>query len=227
MINEPDLGLGIDTGGTYTDAAILNMENGTIISKAKALTTRANLSIGIKNAILGLDGSLLSRIKLLAISSTLATNSVVEGKGCRVGLILIGHEASMNIPVDELVLVSGGHTLVGNVLLELDTEAIERFVLRAKDKVDGFAISSYLSVRNPEHELAAKALVQSITNAPVVCGHELSSALGFNERTITAVLNARLIPVIVELISSIKNVQDALDIHTPLMIVKGDGSLNG
>ncbi len=225
MINEPDLGLGIDTGGTYTDAAILNMENGTIISKAKALTTRANLSIGIKNAILGLDGSLLSRIKLLAISSTLATNSVVEGKGCRVGLILIGHEASMNIPVDELVLVSGGHTLVGERAAELDTEAIERFVLRAKDKVDGFAISSYLSVRNPEHELAAKALVQSITNAPVVCGHELSSALGFNERTITAVLNARLIPVIVELISSIKNVQDALDIHTPLMIVKGDGSL--
>ena len=91
-----DLGLGIDTGGTYTDAAILDMADGRVLSKAKALTTRGDLTVGIGNAISALDRSLYGRIRLLAVSSTLATNSVVEGKGCRVGLIVIGH---VNSPI--------------------------------------------------------------------------------------------------------------------------------
>ncbi len=102
---------------------------------------------------------------------------------------------------------------------------VRTFIEAVKNKVDGFAVSSYLSVRNPEHEVAVKAMVQSMTKHPVVCGHELSSALGFNERTITAVLNARLIPIIADLIASLKRVQDRMDIRAPLMIVKGDGSL--
>ena len=218
-------GLGIDTGGTYTDAAILSMDDGTIISKAKALTTRNDLAVGISNAISKLDHSLFGNIRLVAISSTLATNSVVEGKGCRVGLVVIGHEAVQNIPVDEMVQIKGGHNLQGERRAELDLEAAEEFVLRTRDKVDAYAISGYLSVRNPEHEMAVKRLVQSLCPHSVVCGHELSSALGFHERTITAVLNARLIPIIADLIASLKKVQERLDIKAPLMIVKGDGSL--
>lgn len=221
----PNLGLGIDTGGTYTDAVILRMDDGTVMSKAKALTTRNDLALGIGNAINMLDHTLFDAIRLLAVSSTLATNSVVEGKGCRVGLIVIGHDAVANIPVDELHQVKGGHNLQGEKRSDLDLESAQEFVLRVKDKVDAFAISGYLSVRNPEHEVAVKKMVQSLTPYPVVCGHELSSALGFNERTITAVLNARLIPIIADLIASIKRVQGKLNILAPLMIVKGDGSL--
>jgi N-methylhydantoinase A/oxoprolinase/acetone carboxylase beta subunit len=221
----PNLGLGIDTGGTYTDAVILRMDDGTVMSKAKALTTRNDLALGIGNAINMLDHTLFDNIRLLAVSSTLATNSVVEGKGCRVGLIVIGHEAVANIPVDELQQVRGGHNLQGEKRSDLDLGAAQEFVLRVKDKVDAFAISGYLSVRNPEHEIAVKKMVQSLTPYPVVCGHELSSALGFNERTITAVLNARLIPIIADLIASIKRVQGKMNILAPLMIVKGDGSL--
>ena len=220
-----NLGLGIDTGGTYTDAAILNMDDGRVLSKAKALTTRNDLAVGIGNAIDKLDHSLFTKIRLVAISSTLATNSVVEGKGCRVGLIVIGHEAVPNIPVDELVQIKGGHNLQGERRAELDLEQAREFAGSVKDKVDAFAISSYLSVRNPEHENAVKQLVQELTPHPVVCGHELSSALGFHERTITAVLNARLIPIITDLIASLKRVQSRMNIKAPLMIVKGDGSL--
>ena len=219
------LGLGIDTGGTYTDAAILSMSNGNVLSKAKALTTRHDLAEGIGNAIEMLDHDLFKRIRLVAISSTLATNSVVEGKGCRVGLIVIGNDPPANIPVDEMLLVRGGHNLQGDEKAPLDVDMVRTFIEAVKNKVDGFAVSSYLSVRNPEHEVAVKAMVQSMTKHPVVCGHELSSALGFNERTITAVLNARLIPIIADLIASLKRVQDRLDIRAPLMIVKGDGSL--
>src|SRR5512133_3906087 len=121
----PNLGLGIDTGGTYTDAAILSMDTGQVLSKAKALTTRHDLAEGIGNAISNLDRSLFTHVRLLAVSSTLATNSVVEGKGCRVGLIVIGHDATPNIPVDELCQIKGGHNLQGEKRSELDTEAAQ------------------------------------------------------------------------------------------------------
>lgn len=220
-----NLGLGIDTGGTYTDAVIVDIGDGTVMSKAKALTTRQDLAQGIAKAIDMLDHSLFKQVRLLAISSTLATNAVVEGKGCRVGLIVIGHEAGRNIPVDEVVQIEGGHNLHGLREAELGVESAREFILRVKDKVDAFAISSYLSIRNPEHENKIKEMVKSLTSCPVVCGHELSSALGFHERTITAVLNARLIPIVRDLIMSIKQVQEQMDLHAPLMIVKGDGAL--
>jgi N-methylhydantoinase A/oxoprolinase/acetone carboxylase beta subunit len=86
-----NLGLGIDTGGTYTDSVVIDLDGGRVLSKSKALTTRNDLSIGISNSIDSLDVSLLHMVKLVSVSSTLATNSVVEGKGCRVGLIVAGY----------------------------------------------------------------------------------------------------------------------------------------
>ncbi len=221
------LGLGIDTGGTYTDSAIIDLVKGKVISKAKALTTRNDLSIGISNSISKLDQNLYRKVELVSVSSTLATNSVVEGKGCRVGLIVAGYEFNKAIPVNELVEIAGGHNLMGDEKEMLDIDAAQKFVDRVKDKVDGIAISSYLAVRNPEHEIALKEMAKSITDLPVVCGHELSSQLGFHERTLTAVLNARLIPIIADLVSSVKKVLKEHQIEAPLMIVKGDGSLMG
>ncbi|MDD1769522.1 MAG: hydantoinase/oxoprolinase family protein [Methanomassiliicoccales archaeon] len=222
-----NLGLGIDTGGTYTDSVIIDLSNGEILTSAKALTTRNDLSIGIRNSIGKLDSKLYSQVQLVSVSSTLATNSVVEGKGCRVGLIVVGHEFDKSIPVDDQIEITGGHTLLGDEKDTLDENAARAFVERTKDKVDGYAISSYLSVRNPEHEIALKEMMQSITDHPVVSGHELSSRLGFNERTLTAVLNAKLIPIVSDLVLSVKKVLANFKIEAPLMIVKGDGSLMG
>ncbi len=222
-----NLGLGIDTGGTYTDSVIIDLDSGKVLSKSKALTTRNDLSIGISNSIDKLDKSLLKKVKLVSVSSTLATNSVVEGKGCRVGLIVVGYEFDKSIPVEEAVQIRGGHGLNGERKEELGLEAARDFVLAVKDKVDGFAISSYLSVRNPEHEIALKRMMEPLTSNPLVCGHDLSSKLGFNERTVTAVLNAKLIPIIADLVASVKSVLRSRSIEAPLMIVKGDGSLMG
>jgi N-methylhydantoinase A/oxoprolinase/acetone carboxylase beta subunit len=221
------LGLGIDTGGTYTDAAIIDFDNGSVISKAKALTTRGDLYLGIANSVGKLDGVDLKRIKLVSLSSTLATNSVVEGKGYRVGLMMVGGDYNPTIPVDEVAEISGGHNLDGEEAQPLDVKAARDFVISVKDKVDSFAISSFLSVRNPNHELELKKIVQEECGHPVICGHELSSKLGLYERTITAVLNARLIPIISDLVSSVKKVLADKGIEAPLMIVKGDGSLMG
>ena len=220
-------GLGIDTGGTYTDSVIIDLAGGKILSKAKALTTRNDLAIGISNSVSKLNDKLFKDVRLVSVSSTLATNSVVEGKGCRVALIVVGHEFNRAIPVNEFIEITGGHNLMGDEKDDLDLDAAREFVKRVKNSVDGFAVSSYLSVRNPEHEIALKEVMKELTDLPVVCGHELSSKLGFHERTLTAVLNARLIPIIAELVVSVRKVLQAHTIDAPLMIVKGDGSLMG
>ena len=168
-----------------------------------------------------------SDIRLVSVSSTLATNSVVEGKGCRVGLILAGAEYRQTVTINEVVEIKGGHNLIGERLAELDIDKAREFVVSTMNKVDAYAISSYLSVRNPEHEIALKKMVQEVCDLPVVCGNELSTKLGFYERTITAVLNAKLIPIIADLLVSVKKVLSIHDIRAPLMIVKGDGSLMG
>jgi N-methylhydantoinase A/oxoprolinase/acetone carboxylase beta subunit len=219
------LGLGIDTGGTFTDSVIMDLENGKVIGKSKALTTREDLAIGIDNSLSALGKEDLEQICLVSMSSTLATNSVVEGKGCRVALVMIGMEKREYLPVDHYVEVAGGHSLNGLEQHVLDVAKVEEFIERVAKQVDAFAVSSLLSVRNPEHELKVKELIRSRCQLPVVCGHELSSQLGFYERTITAVLNAQLIPIIADLIAAVKEVLKRHDVTAPLMIVKGDGSL--
>ena len=220
-----DIGLGFDTGGTYTDAVLMDLSNGKVIAKAKALTTRDDLSMGIKESVKDFDKKLFKDIVMVSMSSTLATNSIVEGKGCRVGLISIGEEFDHSIHADMYAIIQGGHDLAGKEAKELDEQAAADAIRSMEGKVDGLAVTGYLSVRNPDHEMRVKKIAGDILNVPVVCGHELSSSLGYNERTVTSVMNARLIPIIKELIDSIKSVMKHYGITAPLMIVKGDGSL--
>ena len=94
------IGLGLDTGGTYTDAVLMEMSDGSVLCKAKSLTTREDLCIGIRGSISGFDRKLLSKVCTVSLSSTLATNSIVEGKGCRVGLVCIGYDYDGSVRTD-------------------------------------------------------------------------------------------------------------------------------
>ena len=143
----PQYGLGFDTGGTYTDAVIIDMEKGDVVCCAKSLTTRNDLSLGIAGAIKGFDKELFKHVTMVSISSTLATNSIVEGKGCRVALICAGREFDHSIPVDYITCIEGGHTLRGEEDKPLDEAAARSFLESVKGKVDGVAISTSLSVR--------------------------------------------------------------------------------
>ena len=84
------LGIGIDTGGTYTDAVIYDFTNQEILACAKALTTREDLSVGIGGALDGLPKEYLQKAQLVSLSTTLATNACVENKGGRARLLLMG-----------------------------------------------------------------------------------------------------------------------------------------
>jgi len=230
------LTLGIDAGGTYTDAVLLDPTSGQVRRKAKALTTPHDLSIGITEAIAAIarpDRPDFSLVKLVSISTTLATNAIVEEHGGRVGLLLIGYDREImrrsgleqRLPVEGMFYVAGGHDVKGDEVQALDIEAARQAILELRDRVDAFTVSGFFSVMNPEHELQVQRMIAELTSAPVVCGHELSSQLNALKRVSTAVLNARLLPMIQYLLDSMRRVLRERGIDAPLMVVKGDGSL--
>lgn len=220
--------LGIDAGGTYTDAVVVRDSDGEVIESSKALTTYPDPLTGIKNAINKLDPQYLKDIKLVSVSTTLSTNTILESTGFPVGLIMIGdYVIPEKLPTEYWIAVSGGHNSDGEELKVLDLDSVEDFALKVKDKVSAFAVSSYFSNRNPEHELAVKTAVKELTGHPVVCGHELSQDLGAYERAITAFLNAQLIPITHKFIQSIIEEFQIIGINANLLMLKCDGSVVG
>jgi N-methylhydantoinase A/oxoprolinase/acetone carboxylase beta subunit len=227
------LGLGIDTGGTYTDAVIFDFDSCEVIAKAKALTTHAKLSDGIDKAISAMPATLLGQVELASVSTTLATNAIVEGRGGSTALILIGYDPGVlakygwdqELPMTELFMVKGGHDIKGERIEQLDLSEIGRVVEAIRDRFDCVAVSELAGVRNPEYELEVKEIIRSATGLPVVCGHELTRDLDSIKRAATSALNARLIPLIEDMVASVRSVLAGHGIEAPLMFVKGDGSL--
>lgn len=230
------LKLGIDTGGTYTDAIIFSEQTG-VCATAKALTTRHDLALGVRTAMTRVLNEIEDRqnssLDLVAVSTTLATNAIVEGEGARTCLILIGQPQNIleradlgsAIGDDYVARVDGGHQASGEAATELDNDAIRQLVLEYADRVQSFAVASYFAVRNPEHELAARELILKLCGLPVSLSHELSSNLDAPRRALTTLFNARLIPLLRELITSVLDEMGHHHIHAPLMVVQGDGSL--
>jgi len=217
--------LGIDTGGTYTDGVLLNFEEKVVVTKAKAFTTPQDLTLGIEECIDNLGEIQPTQIKMVSLSTTLATNAIVEGRGGKVGLILIGYRPTGKFPAHMISIVSGGHDALGTAKCELDREELTKVIGHMKGEVDTLAISGIFSISNPEHESQAKELVLREWVVPIICAHELSTTIGHYERTVTACLNAKLLPVISELLAAFKAVLKNKQINAPLMVVKGDGSL--
>lgn len=217
--------LGIDTGGTYTDGVIVERETGRVLQTAKALTTQDELTVGMENCMRALPFDQWEQIGMVGLSTTLATNAIVEKKGCRVGLLLLGARPKGSLPAEECIELGARVDIRGGVRERLDETELHAALLHLRGRCDAVAVSGYASVRNPEQEKQAACAAETLLGVPVVCGHELTGKLGFYERTVTAVLNARLIPVIQKLITTVHWVMNRFAINAPVMIVRGDGSL--
>ncbi|MDW7733060.1 MAG: hydantoinase/oxoprolinase family protein [Methanolobus sp.] len=220
--------LGIDAGGTYTDAVIIRDDDGEVMDLNKSLTTYPDLLTGIRNCLEGLDPALLQKVHFASVSTTLATNSVLEDTGFPVALILVNEsEVPNRSRIEHFICVKGGHDASGNEVCPLDTGSVKMFVNGTKDRVSAFAVSSYFSVRNPDHELKVKELIIELTGLPVVCGHELSQDLGAYERGVTAYLNARLIPVARDFMNAVQSELYRRNPDMEIMMLKCDGSMVG
>ncbi len=230
------LRLGVDTGGTYTDAAILDEEATRVLGHAKALTTRADLSLGIGRAVdaaLAAAGVAAAEIGLVSVSTTLATNALVEGQGARVALVAIGFDAADleraglagAMRGDPVLSVPGGHAHSGAEAAPFEAAALVAALRPLAAGIAGVAVAARFATRNPAHELAARAAIRAAFGLPVTCSHELSAGLNGPRRALTAVLNARLTPLIDRLVAACEAHLARRGIEAPLMVVRGDGAL--
>jgi N-methylhydantoinase A/oxoprolinase/acetone carboxylase beta subunit len=228
-----DYVVGIDTGGTYTDGVLLDYQSRKVIAFSKTLTTRENLTLGVTKALNDLHIEDATKVRLVGISSTLATNSIAEGKERQAGLLLIGYDQDLiaaydltaKFPTTHWAHFKGGHTTQGLEKEPLDLKSIRKWVQLNSEKVDALAISGYFSPLNPSHEERALAMIRKTCSLPVVLGHHLSTKLDSIKRATTACLNASLVAVMQEFIKAVRNSLLNQGIQAPLMIVKGDGSL--
>lgn len=228
--------LGVDTGGTYTDAVVIDEAADRVIASAKSLTTRPDLALGVGRAI---DEAIAeakvapSQIAMVSLSTTLATNALVEGQGGRVALVFIGFDERElgraglmdALHGDPVIRLSGGHSHSGGELAPLNLDALEEALRGLPKGITGFAVAASFATRNPAHEVAAREVIRRVTGKPVTCSHELSSALGGPKRALTAVLNARLIGLIARLIQACEDHLRQIGVDARLMVVRGDGAL--
>ncbi len=231
--SQPNLVLGIDTGGTYTDGVLLEYETRRVLATHKSLTTKRDFSIGIERVIEGIHIEDPAAIRLVSVSTTLATNAIAEGKGKRVALFLIGYDPDLidkfrmaeRFATPHYFFFDGGHDLYGREKNPLDLPGILAQVNEIKDRVDAIAVSAYFSPLNPEHEQRAYKAITRICDLPVVLGHQLSTKLGSVERATTAALNASLLAVLQDFIIAVRRAMERRQIDAPLMVVRGDGTL--
>ncbi len=236
MSAHPEIWIGLDTGGTYTDAVALDSGR-RVIATAKALTTHWDLSIGLEGAIRAVlsrlpEGTRREQISLVSVSTTLATNAVVENRFSRICTLLIGFDDRMversglkRDGASVIVRLQGGHDATGQELEPLDEAAVDAAVSEHGGDVEAFAVAALFSVRNPSHERRVRDRIRTLSNRPVTCSYELSSQLDAPKRALTAALNARLTPQIRHLLDALAMVLARESIGAPLMIVKGDGTL--
>jgi N-methylhydantoinase A/oxoprolinase/acetone carboxylase beta subunit len=229
--------IGIDTGGTYTDAAIIDARTAKVVATAKALTTKGDLTIGVVEALEGVlrNNETIARtdIKLVCLSTTLATNAIVEDHGSAIAVIFIGFDAAMversgigkALPGTRILRLDGGHDYGGNEVAPLDYAAITAFAKQVGPEIEAFAIAAHYSVRNPAHELAARDLIERATGRNSSLSSELAHDLDAPRRALTAALNARIIAPIGALVAAVRAAMARLHIDAEFMIVKGDGAL--
>ena len=230
--------LGIDTGGTHTDAVVFDPVARAVTAAAKAETTHQNLSLGIARALANLSSRKwpggLAAIERINLSTTLATNAIAEGQNSPVGLIMIGYDPEQasvrglasDLPLAEVVFVGGGHDYYGREETELDEEAVKAAVTALDPALSGWAVSGLFSVKNPDHEVRTAEIIKSLSSKPVTMGRDLTGQYDAVRRAATAALNAGLVPIINNLLDAVKEAAAQVGLEAArLMVVKGDGTL--
>ena len=224
--------LGIDTGGTYTDGVLL-LPTREVLATTKALTTRHDLTQCVGVVLENLPISDPSQVKLVSISTTLATNAIAEGRGRRVALVLIGYDPELvqayNRPIRHAHVsilprrarfAGGGAGPIGRAgHPRLGRSPAHR------GEIDAVAVSAYFSPLNNTHEERIYEALTRVTDLPVVLGHELSMDLDSIQRATTATLNASLLAILKDFMTAVAGAMARRGIEDPLMVVKGDGTL--
>ncbi|CAK8720445.1 N-methylhydantoinase A/oxoprolinase/acetone carboxylase, beta subunit [Candidatus Electrothrix gigas] len=217
--------IGIDTGGTCTDGVLIDDATLEVVYSAKEPTTHHNLGIGVGRVLEKLLAAdvVPEDIIGLSVSTTLATNAVVEDRGARVGLLVFGYVRHFKLPITANIFLKGGHKITGEEDEPLDIEGLVDSVHGLKNEVDSYAVCGGMSIKNPTHELVAEEAITMIDPKPVFCSHQVSENPGMRARAATACLHAKLMPLMISFLSSFKTSMLNAGLNCPITIICGNG----
>jgi N-methylhydantoinase A/oxoprolinase/acetone carboxylase beta subunit len=237
-----ELRLGIDVGGTNTDAVVLDRED-SLLARAKVPTT-ADVSSGIAAAAVAAVEELGPErgpsITHAMLGTTHATNAVLERRHLqRVAVIRIGAPATFAIrplfgwPADLRATISVGERIVrggfefdGREIVPLDPDEIARFAASVAGRAEGVAISSVFAAVSAEHELIARDVVRKELgdDIPVSLSHEIGS-IGLLERENATVLNSALTSVAHDVAGAFRQALKACGLDPVTFFAQNDGTL--
>ena len=217
--------LGLDVGGTFTDAVII--EGHRVVSSAKRRTTKDNLMQGIGEALDAvLDSFDTSNIEQVTLSTTVVTNTIVEEKEQVVDLYVVtgpGRNVDDIFPVSPIYLQ--GYTDHRGIVVErTSTDAVSDIahMVQERSGTDLAAVSAKFGVRNPQEELSITEALKERYNT-ISNGSLLSGSLNFPRRTISAYFNSAVTPVFTLFKKNVEDALSARNIKAPLHILKADG----
>lgn len=217
--------LGLDVGGTFTDAVIIDGHR--VVAIAKRRTTKDNLMNGIGEALDAvLEGYDTSNIEQVTLSTTVVTNTIVEEKEQVVDLYVVtgpGRNVDDIFPVKPIYLQ--GYTDHRGIVVEhTPADAVRGIanMVQARSGTDLAAVSAKFGVRNPQEELSITEELKN-TYHVISNGSLLSGSLNFPRRTISAYFNSAVTPVFTVFKKNVEDALSARNIVAPLHILKADG----
>ncbi len=236
------LRVGVDVGGTFTKAVALDHDDLRLRAQAVVPTTH-DAETGVTQGVVQALGQLLddlgedrSGIALVAFSTTQAMNALLEGDVATVGVIGLGSAPDLRVArrrtrVGEIDLAPGRALRTEHEFLDatrgLDDAAIdaalERLIALGCTSI---AVSGAFAVDAPEHELAVVERAARL-GMPACAGHDLSGAYGLETRTVSAAINAAILPVVERTATLVRHGLARAGVEAPLLVLRGDGGAMG
>ena len=231
--------IGIDVGGTFTDAVVVDNETYEVIAKEKCPTTH-HAKQGVAEGIVRNIENVLKKnnispedVIFIAHGTTQATNALLEGDVAKVGIVGMGKGLEADRAKKETT--AGNIELAPGKFLYTEHECLESSSLRedliksASEKLkqkgaEVIVASESYSVDNPENEKKVIEIANKM-GLPATGGYEISQLYGLSARTRTAAVNAALIPKMMETANMTEGAVKESGIRKPLMIMRCDGGV--
>ena len=233
--------IGIDVGGTFTDAVAMDNEKYEIIGLKKIHTTH-DAPEGVTAGVIQILKDLLKEINadaddviFIAHGTTQATNALLEGDVAKIGIVAIGSGLSGakskidadlgNIDLDDgkFIPTSFKYLNYGN---GIDENAVDRIFSELKNEgINVAVVSEAFSVDNPEHEKQVADIATEKHDFLCTCTHEISKLYGLKARTKTAAINASILPKMIQTAEMTSKAVTDAEIKAPLMIMRSDGGV--
>ncbi|MCD6471875.1 hydantoinase/oxoprolinase family protein [Candidatus Aerophobetes bacterium] len=234
--------IGFDVGGTFTDGVLVSGES--VLAKAKALTTEDVTSgiIVVLDKILKESAIDSAKIKMVSFGTTHTTNAIIERRNLsKVGVFRLGAPATTAIPpltgwpddlkkalggMENVHIIRGGSEYDGQDIVPLDEKAIALACREMKGKINSVAIIGVFSPIISKHEERAAEIVREVLgeDISITLSNRIAS-ISILERENSTILNAAVISVMRQAVSSLKEAIDKRGINANLFIVQNDGSV--